>query len=284
MAQLRGKAKEEFLKRMAKGRRKAAKNGPKRKPAKKNTAKRKAPKKAQKKNASPKKLTGKAKQEFLKRMAAGRRKSAKNAGFFSARKSKKRTTAFGAKRAGTEEGKLYRAKAAKTKATKRGRRNSDDSIEAATRKFEEFHGKPAGRVIDYAQAFSYPSNFAEMGKLKELRFALDSANPKFPLTNFRGTQAVCTPDGQNIYFIGGDQEIDFDALDIAGGKDMVELGPCCYICYHTVKGFHDFEPTDYWHVFGEENGVHPILAYDRLNKTLFLLGGDYQVRPEGIVN
>ena len=72
--------------------------------------------------------------------------------------------------------------------------------------------------------------------------------------------------------------------DIASDKDMIELGPCMYIEYYTVKGFHDFEPTNYWHLFGEEDEIRPILCYDRLNKQLFLMGGNYTVKYEGIVN
>ena len=165
---------------------------------------------------------------------------------------------------------------------KRGR-NPDD-MAAAERKYEEFHGRPATRTIDYETSYRYPEHFAEMGKLVELKFHLDKLNPEFSLVKFKGTQAVCTPDGLNIYFIGGDQSVDFDAINIASDKDFVELGPCKYICYDTVKGFHDFQQTDYWHLFGEEDGVFPVLVYDRLNKSLFLVGGNYRVRPEGIVN
>lgn len=197
------------------------------------------------------KLTGKKKAEFLKRMALGR----KRAGRTNPRKKKKT-----------------------------GRRNSEGGMDAAARKFEEFHGKPPSRIVDYAEAMRYRENFAEMGKLKELRFCFDDKNRDFPLLDFKGTQAVCTPDGSNIYFIGGDQSISLETLNISSDKDLIELGPCTYIKYHTVKGFHDFEPTDYWHRFGEEDGIQPVLAYDRLNKWLLLMGGNYRVRPEGIVN
>ena len=126
----------------------------------------------------------------------------------------------------------------------------------------------------------------------ELRFWLDDTNRDFPLTRFTDNSkdetehclVVSTPDGSNIYFIGGDQSIDLESLGIASDKDFIELGPCTYICYHTVKGFHDFAPTNYWHRWGEEDKILPSLVYDRLNKTLFLTSGNYRVRPEGIVN
>lgn len=263
MAKLKGKAKEEFLARMAKGRRKAARTNPKRKARTKGKRpqSRKTPR--QKHMAAMQKVvrTGKGQQRLAKTRAR-----VKNAGPRSVRKSKKAMKKF------------------LPGFVRKRRRNQEGGIEEAAQMFEQFHGKPPGRIVEYDQTYTYPGNFAELGKLKELRFDLDSRNKDFPLTNFGQCQTVCTPDGSNIYFIGGDQRIDFDALNIASDKDMVELGPATYIMYHTVKGFHDFNPTDYFHRFGEEDGILPVLAYDRLNHTLFLIGGNYRVRPEGIVN
>ena len=198
MGKLTGKKKAEFLERMAKGRKKAARGT---KPAAKKTAARKTAVKGR----NPQKLTGKKKTEFLERMARGRKKA-------------KRTMKPAAKRGNGKK-----------------RRNTD-GLDHAERMFETFHQRPPNQIIEYDQTYRYPENYAELGKLIELRFWLDSANPDFQLTKFQGTQAVCTPDGQNIYFIGGDMSIDFEALGIAAEKDFVELGPCTYICYRTEKG------------------------------------------------
>jgi hypothetical protein len=240
------------------------------------------------------KLTGAKKKAFLERMKRGRVKAAR------AKNSKKAGKKGSRKSGSTQNGKLRgaakvaflkrmakgRRAAARggTKNPKNKKRRNQEGMEGAERMFEQFHGKPPGHIIELSQGFSYRGEFAELGKLKELRFDLDNANRGFPLTQFRGTRVVCTPDGANIYFVNGDQSVDFEALDISSDKDLVELGPCTYICYHTVKGFHDFEPIDYWHKFGEEDGIFPVLNYDRLNKTLYLVSGNYRVRPEGIVN
>lgn len=233
------------------------------------------------------KLKGAKKAAFLERMAKGRKKAKRAKGQKTrAKKAKTNPNARRTKKAiGKGFGKQLAAEHIRGKraAAKSRRRNSDD-MTAAERKYEEFHGRPATRVIDYETAYRYPEHFAEIGKLVELRIELDKLNPEFALVKFKGTQVVCTPDGANIYFIGGDQSVDFDAMNIASDKDFVELGPCKYICYDTVKGFHDFQQTDYWHLFGEEDNIFPMLVYDRLNKSLFLVGGNYRVRPEGIVN
>jgi hypothetical protein len=268
MAKLTGAKKKAFLERMAKGRRKAARGNPARK---KTAAKKKAPKKPKAKAAkSPKprkmrrrnpKLTGAKKKAFLERMAKGRKKAARG------------------------NPKIARNKPAKKKAPIKGkRRRNPDTEEAASRMFETFHQKAPGRIVEYEELVQFPGNFAELGKLIELRVFLDTANPDFPFTRFGDAQVVCTPDGNNIYFVDGDQSISLESLEITTDKDTVELGPCTYICYLTVKGFHDFEPTKYWHRFGEEDGIFPRLGYDRLNKRLFLIGGNYQVKRPGIVN
>jgi hypothetical protein len=235
------------------------------------------------------KLRGKEKESFLARMAKGRKKAARASGNPKKRKTKKNAARPSNKRKAPNQqrrsAKPRRPPTPRKQANsgkKRIRRNS--GLDQAEAKFEEFHQKAPGKIVEYETLVRYPENFAELGKLIELRFALDSANPDFPLTNFGACQAVATPDGANIYFLGGDQSVNLGDLDIASDKDFVELGSCTYICYFTVKGFHDWVPTRYWHRFGEEDGIQPVLCYDRLNKALFLMGGNYRVRPEGIVN
>lgn len=246
-------------------------------------------------------MTRAEKEAFLKRMAAGRRKAAKKNGAGARKKKNKAAKAKPAKKAAKKKNKsrakrpnvtkpktrAYNppSKKRNPKKKKNRRRNQEGgSIEEAARQFESFHGKAPGKVREYDLSMRYPEHFAELGELKELRIYLDEMNPEFVIKGFGGTQLVSTPDGSNLYLIGGDQSIDMAAMGIASDKDLVELGPCVYISYFTVKGFHDFEPTTYWHEFGEEDDIYPVLAYDRLNKNLFLLGGNYRVRPEGITN
>lgn len=268
MAKLTGAKKKAFLERMARGRKKAARgtkhaHKPKRNPAAKKKAaakKKNGPKRkpaAKRKNGG--KLTGARKAEFLKRMARGRKKAARN-------------------------GAGHKKAPARKNGRGNGRRRRNSEADDAAAMYETFHQRPPGHIVDYEQAYQYPTHFAELGELLELHVYLDRANPDFKLSQFKGAQCVCTPDGSNIYFLGGDQALDLDAMGVSSDKDFIELGPCNYICYFTVKGFHDFEPTKYEHKFGEDSGVFPRLTYDRLNHTLFLVGGEYQVRRPGIVN
>jgi hypothetical protein len=62
------------------------------------------------------------------------------------------------------------------------------------------------------------------------------------------------------------------------------LGVLVECTYQTEKGFQNFQLTDYYHHLGEETGVQPFLLYDPNNQLLSVSGGQYEVKPEGIVN
>lgn len=66
-------------------------------------------------------------------------------------------------------------------------------------------------------------------------------------------------------------------------RALVEIGPLVGVIYRTAKGNSD-GPDDWIHEFGEEGGALPILSYDPDSKDLLIIGGDYDVRPEGIVD
>ncbi len=166
---------------------------------------------------------------------------------------------------------------------RRARRNPDTEEAAAEALYEDFHGRPSNRTIEYDAPIEYRAELAELGHLKELRYEADEDHDQ-PLKAFGRCQVASTPDGKNLYLTGGNQRVDLESLDIVSDKDYVELGPLTYIEYHTVKGFHDFAPIDYQHDFGEEDGILPVLCYDQLNQALFVMGGNYLVKPEGITN
>jgi hypothetical protein len=61
----------------------------------------------------------------------------------------------------------------------------------------------------------------------------------------------------------------------------VKLGKLDAVTYETVKAG---ERALYEHNFGEEGGKRPDLVMDAETKRLHIVGGDYDVRPEGIVD
>lgn len=123
-----------------------------------------------------------------------------------------------------------------------------------------------------------------------------------------GPVLLCSNESRNqVYFVGGDQSIDLDELEINANHDSVILGECWAIAYSTRKKFDDFEPIEYVHTFGPEDlerklakradlwedakppypeafgsGLLPTLRYDCLNQTLHLDGGTYYITKDGI--
>ncbi len=64
-------------------------------------------------------------------------------------------------------------------------------------------------------------------------------------------------------------------------KVAVKLGKVEAIAYATHK---DGERAVWEHEFGEEGGKRPDLVMDVDNKRLHIVGGDYDVKPEGITD
>jgi len=169
----------------------------------------------------------------------------------------------------------------KTRKAKR-RRNGDAGLESAAKMYTKFHGKAPSGVRTVKQLRVTPDALADCGRLIEL--VVDTGNGGRKLT-FKGVRVGTTGDGGQLYFVGGDQAIDLKQYPrIKLPKDQVELGECVSIAYHTSKDFHNFEPSDYEHAFGEAGGWPPTLNYDVHSRRLYLVGGSYQVKRAGIVN
>ena len=97
------------------------------------------------------------------------------------------------------------------------------------------------------------------------------------------TLLTSNEDGTQLYFVGGDQSVDLEALkfsEIEQEKDLVTIGDCFFVSYLTQKDFDNLETICYEHELGEESGVLPQLIYDTRNKKLMLSGGEYHIeRP-----
>lgn len=184
----------------------------------------------------------------------------------------------------------YAKKANGRKAAAAGRRRNSEATAAEV--FEEFHGEPSRKTTTLTEQIVYPSELADLGALISLVVApLDAdTEPGARVKGLeiklrgKGIRAAATPDRKEIIFAGGDQQIDLSAFDADNGKGQIVLGQCLEITYKTTKGFHNFEPIEYYHEFGEETGERPLLAYDTRSQRLYLLGGKYFIAPEGIRN
>ena len=170
------------------------------------------------------------------------------------------------------------------KPARRGKRNPALGAKAM---FEKFHGKPSTKFIDYKTAQHYHRHLADKGDLIYLKVLLpDDAPMEAVELRPRGVMCAMSEDGGQIYFIGGDQKLNLTKLGLASQlpKDHVVIGPVFEIEYLTEKKFDDFKPLNYFHPFGDEGGELPTLCYDVRSELMYLVGGSYQCRAEGIVD
>jgi hypothetical protein len=137
-------------------------------------------------------------------------------------------------------------------------------------------------------------NFVPMAEYRRRCERLDTKNPD-QVREFRrwlretGVPDVAgvPPNGQQLYFPGGQKQLsdaDLERLGSNPAQDVCDLGYCFLIEYFAQKRFDRFEPTTYFHQFGEKTGVRPRLIYFKVPKMLFLAGGEYVVKSVGIDN
>lgn len=186
---------------------------------------------------------------------------------------------------------------------------SDSAKELA----RDFHGRDNKGIKEYTLASYYPKDLAELGILIELQVFTDDDREAYVPINFAPEHPDLTDDDSNVilaangnrkqlYLVGGDQEYDLTEFAETAGidfpddeleKDEVVLGEVKAIAYFADK--HHLEgPKEqktgipYQHEFaineetGEQIGEYPTLVYSQRDKVFKLVGGSYEILPEGI--
>lgn len=163
------------------------------------------------------------------------------------------------------------------------KRVRNSTVEQASQMFETFHGRKATTVQDIKTRQNDRRNLTGLGRLMYLQTA-DEVPIKFSERD--KVMLACDPAGNQLYFVGGNQDVSqiLKEAGIDSSKDLIVIGECQYIIYTTDKDFDNFEEKDYQHEFGEESGELPVLIFDKLNRQLYLTGGAYEIKREGIVN
>lgn len=162
-----------------------------------------------------------------------------------------------------------------------------DIPEEADRIYEEFHGRPSGEEIFAEEEIQIRENLGVLGRLVQIVCESVSNGQAYRI-NFGEDVMLCvSADGKQLYVVGGDQSLDLEAMEFASEqqqKDKIFIGSAQQVTYRTRKHFDEFAEVDYVHDFGEDGGTLPALIYDRLNQVIEFAGGDYEIKPEGIVN
>jgi hypothetical protein len=167
------------------------------------------------------------------------------------------------------------------------RRNPSDETQAV-KLFESFHGKDAIEIIDAQRSAAIRLDYTALGPLIALGFdAGNFSDAQLPKKwdecshiafEGDGVMLASAPNGRQLYFIDGNQNLDsslsmFEGVDTQ--KDLIDLGDVEFVVYEARKIHDNFEPADYCHRFGETGKTLPRLAYDKLKKEMLLIGGEY---------
>jgi hypothetical protein len=169
------------------------------------------------------------------------------------------------------------------KRKRKGKRNPESDAQSM---FEAFHGRASSEIAEFIEEEHYHGNLAELGQLIELKVetvtGLDvTFNFEYEGKPEKGVILASNESGTSLYFVGGDQAIDLDEIEMADEehlKDSMVIGSAYFVSYFTEKDFDNFEPTIYEHELGEETEELPTLRYDSLNKRLYLDGGAYIIK------
>ncbi len=168
--------------------------------------------------------------------------------------------------------------------------DGSEEYQQALRTAELFHGRPVKEQIEVEEKIRTHDWYVSIGPLIKLKVKIVTGKrATFPFS-VKGDALVnlfCSPDGRQMYLRGGDQELDLKALDMEQGtrwyRDRMVIGQITEITYQDRKKFHSFELVQYWHRLGEETKVKPWLLYDTMNKHLEIIGGQYHVETEALV-
>lgn len=168
-----------------------------------------------------------------------------------------------------------------------GRRNPSGAAQAADL-YRKFHGRDSTKLTEILQRTDVREDLTALGDLVKLKLKDYEIEFKQREGAANNTMLCSDPAGKQLFVIGGDQDLSglvYDKLGRHGrDKDSVDLGELHFIEYFTRKGFDNYQPVTYYHKLGEETGVRPRLMYDQRNRQLHIVGGEYQVTPDGIKN
>ncbi len=186
-----------------------------------------------------------------------------------------------------------RVRAANPASARRNPGTADEEYEQAKKTAELFHGRPVQEEIEVEEKIKTHDWYVSIGPLIKLVIKPLSKTPRrsvslpFPKSGDDVVQLFCSPDGRQFYLRGGDQELNLDALGMGSDsewfRDFMLIGEAKEITYRDKKKFHKFALTEYYHKLGEVTGKKPMFAYDSLAHKMSIIGGQYKVEMDDLV-
>jgi hypothetical protein len=154
--------------------------------------------------------------------------------------------------------------------------------------YSEFHGEDPRKILAVQRSAAMRLDYTALGDLEYIVFQPDGEKEarKIDFTKADGVKLAANAEGTQLYIIDGNQDLSgcLDDFPVDLEKDFLDLGQVVRVSYFTRKKFDGFKPVAYYHDLGEESGVRPRGGYDKLKKEIFIFGGEYKIKPEGIVN
>jgi hypothetical protein len=157
---------------------------------------------------------------------------------------------------------------------RRADRNPSETKQAV-RLFQGFHGHDPKEISAQHVSAAVRLDYTALGDMKYL--IVETPLGKEATFTFEGdgVKLASSPDGKQLYCIGGNQNILPLLEEHSAEKDFIDLGDCLEVAYLARKVHGEFRPIEYFHEFGELNGALPRLMFDKVRKQLFFIGGDY---------
>lgn len=243
---------------------------------------------AKKKDKSKPKIKSKAKGRRPKAKQRPRKNPPLVIAFKNGRKSKRKAVGSRRKAKSKSKKSLRPTAYSKKRVAKVRMSNPEANYDAEIEQFEDFQGRAAEKLTKIADEIYIQDKFALLGDCCEINFVENMHGEKFDENGLlwdRSYPKLCTNgEGTQLYLFGGDQNaIEYarkHGLDTS--KDMVDLGSIHSVVYRTRKAQAKFKDATYEHEFGDEGGDLPRGMFDVKNKRIHFVGGDYEIRPEGI--
>ena len=170
---------------------------------------------------------------------------------------------------------------------------------ASVAAYRDFHGMDPSEVIRVQESNAERHEYVALGELVELsgrwtdggtfniRDGKAYRTPAGTWSEATDIKLAQNPEGTQLYFIGGNQSAVMNYLVESGAdtsKDFIEIGEATRVIYETRKQEDGGHVNHYDHKLGERGGKTPILFFDKIKRKMFLVGGSYRIKPEGIVN
>jgi hypothetical protein len=165
-------------------------------------------------------------------------------------------------------------KKANPRRRRKDRRNPSEE-QQAVQLYQSFHGKDPSAIVEKHVSAAIRLDYTALGDLEYIKVATPIGQKATFEFDSDHVKLASSPDGKQLYAIGGNQNlascIDKDSLE----KDFIDLGDGMEVSYLARKVHGDFRPVSYFHKFGEIDGTLPRMMFDKLKKQIFFVGGNY---------